>query len=200
MTNLDSILKSRDINFGDKGLSSQSYGFSCCHVWMCELDHKEGWTLKNQCFLTVRLENTLESPLDCKEIKPINPKGNQPWIFIGRTDAETEAPILWPPDAKNWLIRVDPDAGKDWRREKRTAEDQMVGWHHRLSGHEFEQTLGVGEGQGSLVCWSPWGLKESYMIEQLSNNITDCCLEFSSPILSSLIFCFVKEENMVGLP
>ena len=155
---------------------------------MCELDHKEGWTLKNRCFLTVRLENTLESPLDCKEIKPINPKGNQPWIFIGRTDAETEVPILWPPDTKNWLIRVDPDAGKDWRWEKRMAEDEMVGWHHRLSGHEFEQTLGVGEGQGSLVCWSPWGLKESYMIEQLSNNITDCCLEFSS-ILSYFLFC-----------
>ena len=110
--------------------------------------------------LTVVLEKTLESPLDCKEIQPVNPKGYQPWIFIGRTDAE--APILWPPDVKNWLIGKDLDAGKDWRQEdKGTAEDEMVGWHHRLNGHESEQTLGDGEGQRSLACCRPWCCKES---------------------------------------
>ena len=123
----------------NKGLSSQSYVFSSSHVWMWELDYKESWVPKNWCFGTVMLEKTLESPLDCKDIKPLNPKGNQSWTFIGRTDAEAEAPILWPPDAKNWLIGKDPDAGKDWgREEKGTAEDEMVGWHHRLNGHEFE--------------------------------------------------------------
>ena len=109
-------------------------------------------------------EKTLESPLDCKEIKPVNPTGNQLWIFTGRTDAEAEAPILWPPDAKNWLIGKYPDAGKDWRQEEKgTTEDEMVGWHHWLNGHEFEQALGVGDGQGSLACFSPWGCKESDM-------------------------------------
>ena len=142
----------------DKGLSIQSCGFSCGHVWMWELDYKESWALKNWCFWTVVLEKTLESPLDCKEIKLVNSKGNQSGIFIGRMDAETEAPILWPPDAKNWLIRKDPDAGKDWRQEmKGTTEDEMVGWHHQLNGHEFEQAPEVGDGQGSLVCCSPWG-------------------------------------------
>ena len=105
------------------------------------------------------LEKTLESSLDYKEVKPVNPKGNQPWIFVGRTDARPEAPILWPPDAKNWLIRKDPGAGKDWRREKGTTEDEMVGWHHWLDGHEFEQALGVGDGQGSLACCSSWGCR-----------------------------------------
>ena len=110
------------------------------------------------------LEKTLESPLDSKEIKLVNPKGNQSWIFIGRTNAEVEAPIHWPPEAKNWLIRKDPDAGKDWRQEQKQAtEDEMVGWHHRLDGHEFEQAPGVGDGQGGLVCYSPWGFKESDM-------------------------------------
>ena len=113
---------------------------------------------KNWCFWTVVLEKTLESPLDCKEIQPVHPKGNQSWIFIGRTNAE--APILWPPDVKNWLIGKDPDAGKDWRQEEKgMTEDEMVGWHHRLDGHEFEQTPGVGDGQGSLACCSPWGLR-----------------------------------------
>ena len=116
-----------------------------------ELDHKESWTLKNQCFWTVVLEKRLESPLDCKEIKPINPKGNQSWIFIGRSDAEAETPILWPPDVKSGFTGKDPDAGKDWRREEKgTTENEMVGWHHQLNGHEFEQALGVGE-QGSLM-------------------------------------------------
>ena len=136
MTNLDSVLKSRDVT--DKDQSGQSYGFSSSHVWMWELDHKESWVPKNWCFWTVMLK-TLESPLDCKEIKPVNPKGNQSWIFIGRIDAEAETPILCPPDAKNWLIGKDPDAGKDWRQEEKgMTEDEMVGWHHWLNGHEFE--------------------------------------------------------------
>ena len=134
---------------------------------MWESDCKEGWTPKNCRFWTVLLEKTLESPLDCKKIKPVNPKGNQSWIFNGRTGAE--APILWPPVAKNWLIGKDPDAGKDWRQEKKgTTEDEMVGWHHWLNGHEFEQALGVGDGEGSLVCCSPWGPKESDTTEQLN--------------------------------
>ena len=112
---------------------------------------------------------TLESPLDCKEIQPVHPKGNQSWIFIGRTDAEAEASVLWPSDGKNWLIGKDPDAGKDWRQqEKGTTEDKMVGWHHWLDGHEFEQALGIGDGQGSLACWSSWGHKELDMTEQLN--------------------------------
>ena len=111
------------------------------------------------------LEKTLDSPLDCKEIQTVHPKGNQSWIFIGRTDAE--ALVLWPPDAKSWLIGKDPDAGKDWRQEKKgTTEDEMVGWHHWLNGHEFEQVPGDGEGQGSLVCFSPWGHKELDMTDQ----------------------------------
>ena len=119
--------------------------------------------------LNCSVEKTLKSPLDCKEIKPVNPKGNQPWIFIGRTDAEAEAPILWPPDAKSWLIRKDPDAGKDWRQqEKGMTEYDNVGWHHRLDGHEFEQALRVGDGQGSLKCCSPRGCKESDTTEWLN--------------------------------
>ena len=138
MTNLDSILKNRHY-FANKGLSSQSYSFSSSHVWMWELDNKESWVLKNWCFWAVVLEKTLESPLDCKDIKPVYPKGNQSWIFTGRTDAEPETLILWLPDGKNWLIRKDPDAGKDWKQEEKgTTEDEMVGWHHRLNGHEFE--------------------------------------------------------------
>ena len=122
-----------------QGTCIQSYGFSSGHVWMWELNYKESWALKNWCFWTVVLEKTLESPLDCKEIQPVHPKGNQSWIFIGRTDAEAEAPILWPPDAKNWLIWKDLDAGKDWRQEEKgTPEDEMVGWHHQLHENEFE--------------------------------------------------------------
>ena len=170
MTYLDSILKSRDITLVmyNKGPSSQGYDFSSSHVWMWELYHKEGWVPKNWCFQIVMLEETLESPLDCKEIKPVNPKGNQSWIFIGRTDAK--APILWPPDAKNWLIGKDPDAGKDWGwEEKGTTEDEMVGWHHWLDGHEFEQAPGDGEGQGSLACCSLWGHKELDTAERPNN-------------------------------
>ena len=125
--------------FANKGLSSQSYGFSSGHVWIWELDNKENWALKNWCFWTVVLEKSLESPLDYKEIQPVHPKGDQSWVFIGRTDAEAEAPILWPPDAKNWLIWKDPDAGKNWRHEEKgTTEDDVVGWHHQLDAHEFE--------------------------------------------------------------
>ena len=125
--------------FFNKGPFSQSYGFSSSHVQLWELDHKESWAPKNWCFWTVVLEKTLESPLDCKEIKPVNPKGNQSWIFIERTNAEAETPILWPPDVKNWLMGKDPDAGKDWRwEEKGTTENEMVRWHHRLDGHELE--------------------------------------------------------------
>ena len=139
MTNLGSILKSRDNYFANKGPSSQGYGFSSSHVRMWEMDYKENWVLKNLCFWTVMLEKTLESLLDCREIQPVHPKGNQFWIFIGKTDAEVETPILWPPDVKNWLIWKDPDAGKDWRQEEKgMTDDEMVGWYHWLDGHEFE--------------------------------------------------------------
>ena len=155
--------------FADKVPSSQSYGLSSSHVWIWELDYKESWALKNWCFWAVVLEKTLESPLDCKEIKPVNPKGNQSWMFIGRTDAKTETPIVWPPDAKNWLIGKDPDAGKDWKQEeKRTIKDEMVGWHHWLDRHEFEQVLRVSDGQGSLACCSPWGRRETDAPQQLN--------------------------------
>ena len=133
--------------FADNGPPSQSYDFSNSHVWMWELDHNESWALKNCCFWTVVLEKTLESPLDCKEIQPVHSKGDQSWIFIGRTKAE--APILWPPDVKNWLIGKDSGAGKDWgQEEKGTTEDEMVEWHHWRDGHK--QALGVGYRQGSL--------------------------------------------------
>ena len=158
MTNLDSILKRKERHyFSKKDPSSQGYGFSSSHVWMWKLDCKESWAPKNWCFWTVVLEKTFESPLDCKETQSVNPKGNQSWIFIGRTDAEAETPVLWPPDVKSGLIGKHPDAGKDWRQKEETAEDEMVGWHHQLDGHEFEQARGVGDGQGSLVCCSPWG-------------------------------------------
>ena len=148
----------------EKGSYSKSHDF--CHVWMWEWDHKEGSSPKNWCFQTVVLEKTLESLLDSKEIKPVNPNGNQPWIFIRRTDAEAVVPILWPHGAKSWLTRKDSDAGKDWgQEEKGVTQDEMVGWHHQLNGHEFEQTPRDSEGQWSLVwtmkCCSPWGCKES---------------------------------------
>ena len=154
MINLKSIWKKQRHYFVDKGPYSQSYGFSHSRVWMWELDHKESWAQKNWCFWTVLLEKTLESPLDCKEINPVNSKGNQSWIFIGGTDVEAEASILRPPDAKNRLIGRDPDAGKDWRKEEKgMTEDEVVGWHHWLNGYEFEQAPGDGEEQGS---WCPW--------------------------------------------
>ena len=134
-----------------------------------ELDCEESWAPKSWCFWTVVLEKTLESPLDSKEIQSVHPKGNQSWIFIERTDAEAETPVLWPPDVKSWLIRKDPDAGKDWRQEKKGArEGEMAGWYHHVDGLEFEQALGVGDGQGSLMCCSPWGLKASDTTERLN--------------------------------
>ena len=152
MTNLDSVLKSRH-HLADKDPSSQSCGFSGSHVWMWELNHREGWGPKNWCFWTVVLVKTLEGPLDSKDIKSVNPKGNQSWIFTDRNDAKP--PIHWPLDVKSWLIGKDPDTGKDWgQEEKRVTEDEMIGWHHRL-----EQLLGDGERQGRLACWSPWGCR-----------------------------------------
>ena len=142
-----------------KSMYSQSYDFSSSHVLMWELGHKEGWGLKNWCFQIVVLEKTLESPLDIKELKLVNPKESQPWRFIGKTDAKYEVAILWPPDVKSRFIGKDPDAGKDWGQEKGATENEMAGWHHWLDGNEFEQTLGRSEGQESLMCCSPWGHK-----------------------------------------
>ena len=163
-------IKNQRHHSANKGPYRQSYGFSSSHAWMWELDHKGGWGPKNWCFWTVMLEETLEKPLDCKEIKPVHPKGNQSWIFIGRTDAEAEAPVLWPSDVKNWLTGKDPDAGEDWGQEKGTTEDEMVGWHHWPNEHDFEQAPGVGDGQGRLAGCSPWDHKESDMTEWLSSS------------------------------
>ena len=169
MTNLDSILKSRDITFPNKGPSSQGCGFSSGHVWMWELDCEETWALKNWCFWTVVLEKTLKSPLDCKEIHPVHPRGDWSWVFIGRTDAEAETPVLWPPHANSWLAGKDTDAGRDWGQEEKGAtEEEMAGWHHLLDGHEFWRTPGAGDGQGGLACCGQWGCKESDTTEQLS--------------------------------
>ena len=181
--------------FADKGLYSQSYGFSNSYVWMWQLDYKESWALKNWCFWTVLLEKSLGSLLDCKEIQPVNPKGNQSWIFSGRTDAEAEAPILWPPDVKSWLIWEDPDAGKDWRQEEKgMTEDEMVGWHHWLNGRDFEQTSGAGNGQGSLACCSPRGHKDLDTTERLKNSDWNMLLKLKISLSPSgnwglLIWC-----------
>ena len=167
----------------DKSLSSQSYDCSSSYVWMWEWYYKESWALMNWCFWTVLLEKTLESPLDCREIKPVKRKGNQCWIFIGRTHAEAETPILWLHDAKNQLIGKDPDAGKDWRQEEKgLTEDNMFGWHHRLDGHEFEQALGYGDGQRSLACCSLWGHKESDTTEWLNWTINGLLNLKSCPV------------------
>ena len=147
---------------------SESYGFSSSHLQVWKLDHKEDWVLKNWCFWTVVLETTLESPLDCKEIQPVNPKGNQSWIFIGRTDAEAETPIVWPLDVKSWFIGKDPNAGKDWGQEEKGMTEGEIGWHHQLNGHEFGCTLGVGGGQGRLACYNSWSCKESKTTEWLN--------------------------------
>ena len=149
---------------------------------------------ENWCFWTVVLEKTLESPLICKEIKPVHPKRNQSWKFVGKTDAEAETPILWPPDAKNWLLGKDPDAGKDWRQEKGMTEDEMVGWHHRLNGHEFEQALGVSDGQGGLVCCGPWSHKESDTTER--PNWTDTEYQKSNAVN----YKFVAAQGICHLP
>ena len=167
MTNLDSILKSRDVTLPTKVYLVKAM------VFPVVMYGYESWTIKKAehwriCDFELWCWR-FESLLDCKEIKPVNPKGSQSWIFIGRTGAEAEAPVLWPPDVKNWLIGKDPDAGKDWgQEEKGMTEDEMVGWRHQLNGHEFEQALGVGDGQGGLVCCSPWSSTESDMTERLS--------------------------------
>ena len=169
MTNLDSILKSRDITLPTKVRLVKAMVFPVVMYGLWELDCEERWALKNWCFWTVVLEKTLESPLDCKEIQPVHSKGDQPWVFIGRTDVEAETSILWPPHVKSWLIGKDPDAGRDrGQEEKGMTEDEMAGWYHWFDGHEFEWTPGVGDGQGGLACCDSWGRKESDMTEQLN--------------------------------
>ena len=168
MTNLDSIFKSRDITLPTKVHLIKAMVFPMV-MYGCELDCEESWALKNWCFWTVVLEKTLESPLDRKEIQPVHSKGDQSWVFIGRTDAKDETPVLWPPHAKSWHIGKGSDAARDWgQEEKGTTEDEMVGWHHQLDGHEFEWTPGVGDGQGGLACCDSWGCKESDMTERLN--------------------------------
>ena len=155
---------------------------------MWKLDYKESWAQKNWWFWTVVLEKTLESPLDCKEIQPVHPKGDQSWVFIGRTDAEAETPRLWPPHAKGWLIGKDPDAGRDWgQEEKGTTEDEMARWHQGLDAHEFGWTPGVGDGQGGLAWCDSWGRKQSDTTEQL--NWTEAKYD-SSHLLNSLSSLF----------
>ena len=168
MTNLDSIFKSRDITLPTKVRLVQAMVFPVV-MYRCESWTEESWVPKNWCFWIVVLEKTLESPLDCKEIQPVHPKGDQSWMFFGRTDAEAETPILWPPNAKSWLTAKNSDAGRDWgQEEKGTTEDEMAGWHHRLDGHEFGWTPGVGDGQGGLVCCDSWDRKELDTTEQLN--------------------------------
>ena len=162
-------IKKQRHHSADKGPYSQSYGFFSSHVWKWELDHKETWAPKNWCFWIVVLKKTLESPLDCKEIQPVHPKGDQSWVFFGRTDVEAETPILWPPYAESWAIGKDPDAGKDWGQEgKGTTEDEMFRLHHWHNGHGFGWTPGVGDGQGGLACYGSWGHNESDMTEWLN--------------------------------
>ena len=173
-------IKKRRHYFTNKGPCSQSFGFSSSHVWMWELDYKEGWVPKNWCFWTVVLEKTLESSLDGKEIQPVHSKGDQPWVFFGRNDAKAETPVLWPPHVKSWLIGKGSDAGRDWGQvEKGTTEDEMAGWHHRFDGCEFEWTLGDGDGQGGLACCDSWGHKELDMTERL--NWTELSVYMSIP-------------------
>ena len=175
MRNLDSILKSRDVTLLTKVCTVKSYAFSSSQVWTWELEHKEGWKPKNLCFWTVVLEKTLESPLDSKEIKPIHHKGNHSWIFIAETDAEAETSILRKPDGKSRLIGKGPDDRKEWRQEEKgTTEDEMVGWHHQLNGHEFEQAPGDSEGQASPACCRPGGGKESDVTERLKQRWYYC--------------------------
>ena len=173
--------------FANKGLSSQGYGFSSGHGWMWELDCEESWVLKNWCFWTVVLEKTLEGPLDCKEIHPVQPKGVLSWVFIGSIDAETETPILWPLHAKSWLIGKYPDAGMVWgQEEKGTTEDELAGWHHQLNGHEFKWTPRVGDGHGSLAYCDSWGRKVRH------NWATE--LNFYLSALTFNILKFLKHE------
>ena len=168
MTNLDSILKSRDITLTTKVHLVKVMVFPVV-MYGCDSWSKESWALMNWCFWTVVLEKTLESPLDCKGIQQVHSKGDQPWVFFGRNDAEAETAVLWPPHVKSWLIGKDSDAGGDLgQEEKGTTEDEMAGWHHQLDGSEFEWTPGVGDGQGSLPCCNSWGHKESDRIERLN--------------------------------
>ena len=186
--------------FVNKGPSSQ--GFSSSYVWMWELDYKESWTLKNWCFWTIVLGKTLESPLDCKEIQPVHPKGDQFWVFTGRTDAEVETPILWPPDARSWLIWKDVDAGKDWRqKEKGMMQVEMVGWHRRLNGHGFGWTRNWWW-TGDLACCSSWGHRESDTTGQLNwmlwnvfcwNN--ECCITKSLWIFITKVSVILLEHS-----
>ena len=174
--------------------------WSSGHVWMWELDCEESWVLKNWCFWTVKLEKTLESPLDCKEIKPVHAKENHSWIFIGSTDAEAETATLWPPDVKNWLFGKDPDAGNVWRREEKgMTEDEVAGWHHRLDRHEFEQAAGVGDGLGSLAWYSPWGHKESDMTERMTWNWNRVWNYINYQILSICDFHWIKTIGVIIL-
>ena len=180
-------IKKQRYHSDKKGPYRQIYGFSSSYVWMWELDQKEGWAPKNWCFQTVVLEKTLESPVDCKVIKSVNPIGNKSWILTGRSDAEAEAPIICSPDVKNQPTGKDPDAREDWGQdEKKVTEDEMVEWHHWLNGHEFEQTLGDSEGQGSLVCCSPWGRKES---TRLSGWTTYIIPSSPASLLSLYLIC-----------
>ena len=173
----------------NKGPSSQSYGFSSSHVQMWELDYKESWVLKNWCFCTAMFGKTPESLLDCKEIQPVHPKGNQSWIFIGRTDAEAETPILWPPNVKNRFIRKDPDAGKDWRQEERGW--QRMRWLDGIT-NPMDMSVGVGDEQGSLACCSPWGRKESDTTERLN------WTEFSLFILEEVVEILRSWTLLIG--
>ena len=192
--NLDSVFKSRAITLPTKVRLVKAMVFLVVDVWMWELDYKESWVPKNWCFWTVVLEKTLESPLDCKEIQPVNPKGNQSWIFFGRTGAEAEASILWPPEPKNWLSGKDPDAGKDWRQEEKgMAEDEMVGWHHRLNGHESEQALGVGDREAWRA--SVHGVAKSQT--QLSN-WTDKVDWYSWCIVCFVLLVIVSTQSFIS--
>ena len=174
--------------FANKGPSHQGYGFPSSHAWMWELDSKESWVLKNWCFWTVLLEKTLESPLDYKDIQPVHSKGDQSWVFIVKTDVEAQTPILWPPDAKGWLIWKDPDARNDLRWEKKgKTEDEMVGLQHQLNGYEFESTLAIGHGQGALASCSPWGHQKSDMAEPLKWTELNCCCDLVTK--SYMFFC-----------
>ena len=201
-------VKKQRHSFVNKGPSSQGYGFSSSHVWMWELDYKESWVPKNWCFWTVVLEKTLESPFACKEIQPVHPKGDQSWVFIGRTDAKTETPILWPPHVKSWLIGKDFDAGRGWGQEETaTTEDEMAGWHHWPDGRQSEWTPGVGDGQGGLACCNSWGHKESDRTEWLNWTKLICikidtCYLYTiclSVFIENHLFTFMSHEPIFAL-
>ena len=175
--------------------ASHIYNLNAIIVRIWDLDHKDGWFLKNWCFWAVVLEKTLESPLNCKGVQPVHSKGDQSWVFIGRNDAKAETSILWPPHAKSWLIGKDFDAGRDWGQEKKgTTQDEMAGWHHQLDGRESEWTLGVGDGQGGLACCDSWCCKESDTTERL--NWTEAIL--LSPSFLDHWRCFQLTEYIYG--